>query len=360
MEASRREARPRPTGTGGGATGTETAKPPGTGRTAHPKQAGGKRRPQEHAKRPAAAAEEKRATATKPDRERSDGRNETPSAPPAQGAKAARAERTTDEAAGNNEEEATGHPPGKRPTRNGRDTPPAGQGEPTRPRHAQGRVAAKRTLARGAAGRHHRAAFAKEHKQASQPQRQDSERCWEGHGAGRDAPPMGEPRAAKRGVAPGRAKAARRIRPLGTSPRPTGRAEQPGTGEASDAVGAGVGLDAGFCPPETPMLQQKGGDGGRGRQAGGARSHHHEPGPGAPAERRERRAARPDAPAPESAPPREGPLTQRSACAPGARRPAGMRVGSCGRERRRIAFYEPRRGRLRSPRRGVKGKNIPE
>lgn len=123
-EASRREARPRPTETGGGATGTETAKPPGTGRTTHPKQAGGKRRPQEHAKRPAAAAEENRATATKPDRERSDGRNEMPSAPPAQGANPARAERTTDEAAGNNEKEATGHPQGRGPPGTGGTHPP--------------------------------------------------------------------------------------------------------------------------------------------------------------------------------------------------------------------------------------------
>lgn len=75
-----------------------------------PRQAGGKRRPQERANAPAPAADENRTTATAPDKARAEGRKETPSAEPAQGASGNRAERSTDEAEGTDEKAATAHP----------------------------------------------------------------------------------------------------------------------------------------------------------------------------------------------------------------------------------------------------------
>ena len=123
--ARRRDARPRPTGAGGGATGTETAQPPGTARTAQKRTrppAATKRRAQERENRPAAAGEENRTTATNPEKARPEGRNETPRAEPAHGANAQRADRTTEEGTGAkaNEEAATGHPTNTRkPPRTG-------------------------------------------------------------------------------------------------------------------------------------------------------------------------------------------------------------------------------------------------
>ncbi|MCC9003186.1 MAG: hypothetical protein LM549_11300, partial [Candidatus Competibacter sp.] len=63
-----------------------TANPPATARTAQKPGRGGKRRPQDRAKRDAAANEENRATATKPDSERRERRNDRPKAEPPHGA----------------------------------------------------------------------------------------------------------------------------------------------------------------------------------------------------------------------------------------------------------------------------------
>ena len=327
-----------------------------------PKHAGGKRRPQEQAKRPAAAAEEKRATATKPDRERSDGRNDTPSAPPAQGAKAARAERTTDEAAGNNEEEATGHPPEKQGPAGAAGThpPPAKASRPDRDTRKGGTRVAGRKPCAGRGG-------------AAPPERHSPKNT------SKPANPSGKTRG---GVGKATARGGTRRQWESRAPRsgawrhgwrkqqdgsdpwempPARRDGRNSQGRAKRQMRSRMMTPSmqGFGPPETPTPQQKGGDGGRGQQAAGARSHHR------PSQtRRPGRAPRVSSglagrAGPRQRPPRDGPSTQRSACAPGARRTAGTRVGSHGREPRRIALSELRTGRLR-PCVGREQRDIPK
>ena len=148
--AKRRDAPPRRTGTGGGATGTDTHQD-----GAHPAAAGMARtaqketKPPERAKRPpqdaenreAAANEENRTTATKPENEREEGRKETPRAAPAQGANANRAEHTTAEGNGAKEkrEKATAHPHKNEPATEGSHPPPAaGSGGSARRERATG------------------------------------------------------------------------------------------------------------------------------------------------------------------------------------------------------------------------------
>ena len=315
-DASQREARPRPTGTGGGATGTDTHQPEPTGARRTAQNPAPQRGPHERENRDAAANDENRATATNPDHASRDGRNDTPRAEPAQGASAKRAERTTDDGKGARRE-ATGHPQRDQaqPERPGHT--PRQRAPPTRDRPAQG-FKRKRTLVAGRAG----AAHQKPHspKNISKPAN-PSVKALGGVGKatarGGTRRPLGRPRAAySRGVAPWRAKAARRIGPLGNAPRPTGRAESPGTGKDSGAFADAVGLDGGILPHDAgdgPTQRRRRG-GANKRRARGATTTPTKP--GALAARRECRAARPDAAAPDSAPPRGGPRQR-----PTARRP---------------------------------------
>lgn len=204
---------------------------------------------------------------------------------------------------GEQRERSHGTPPGKRPTRNGRDTPPAGEGEPTRPRHAQGRVAAKRTLVRGAVG----SAPPEWHspKNTSKPAN-PSGKTRSGVGKGTawgGTRRQWESRAPRSGAwrQGGRKRQGGSDRWEPPPARRDGRNSQGRAKRQTLLVLVSVSMRV-FCPPTPATRTTKPAAGGGATKRGARGATTAQAQPGAPAERRERRAA------PESAPPREGPL----------------------------------------------------